>query len=179
MTFFAAIPQANIVAPQSSETLTIIKIHLTKSNNVNWRAPVPCRVTREAELPMLNVVQLISIQGALRGRELRLCSQLRSAIIETFGGDLPGFVSNVPYRLYTAKSIFDDDKSGVVRRNINELMAIESAREAIKNGYYGVCEACHGEIEFSRLLVLPATTHCRECQKLMNDPAAHPLKARS
>ena len=120
---------------------------------------------------MMNVEQLISIQGVLHARERQLCSQLQSAIFELFGSDLPGFAPNGSLRLQTSKSLFDDDNNAFIRRNINELMAIESAREAINQGHYGECEKCHGEIEFSRLLALPSATCCRECQKHINRPA--------
>ena len=120
---------------------------------------------------MMNVEQLISIQCALNERERQLCGQLRSAIFETFGSDLPGLASNESLPLHASKSLFDDYSNAFIRRNINELMAIEAAREAINQGHYGECEKCHREIEFSRLLALPSATCCRECQKHINRPA--------
>ena len=125
---------------------------------------------RVDKIPTMNAEQLISIQGVLHARERQLCSQLQSAIFELFGSDLPGLASNESLRHQASKSLFDDDNNAYIRRNINELMAIESAREAINQGLYGECEKCHGEIEFSRLLALPWATCCRECQKHINRP---------
>jgi RNA polymerase-binding transcription factor DksA len=128
---------------------------------------------------MINAKQLASILGALSERERQLCRQLRCTIFDTFGSDLPSFESNHTHRHDAAKSLFDNDESGLNRRIVNELMAIESAREAINHGNYGVCEMCHGEIEFTRLQALPATTLCRECQKHINRPTVPLLVARS
>lgn len=46
-----------------------------------------------------------------------------------------------------------------------ELARIESALEAMREGRYGICEACNKPIPVARLQVLPYTTCCIGCQR--------------
>jgi DnaK suppressor protein len=47
-----------------------------------------------------------------------------------------------------------------------ELVMIENALKRMKQGDYGVCEGCEGDIPLARLQALPYATHCIQCQRL-------------
>jgi RNA polymerase-binding transcription factor len=45
------------------------------------------------------------------------------------------------------------------------LRAIEGALDRIKQGTFGVCEACKNPISRARLEAVPWTRHCRDCKE--------------
>ena len=50
-------------------------------------------------------------------------------------------------------------------RDIEELRAIEAAKERMSNGSYGACVDCGVDIPLDRLEVQPAATRCVPCQE--------------
>jgi RNA polymerase-binding protein DksA len=50
-------------------------------------------------------------------------------------------------------------------RDIEELRAIEAAKERMANGSYGACVDCGVDIPLDRLEVQPAATRCVPCQE--------------
>lgn len=46
-----------------------------------------------------------------------------------------------------------------------KLNAIEAALEKLRNGTYGLCEECGGEINKKRLKILPFARYCIACQE--------------
>ena len=49
-------------------------------------------------------------------------------------------------------------------RDVVELRDIESARERIQSGDYGVCVDCGVDIEYKRLQASPTAKRCHDCQ---------------
>ncbi len=45
------------------------------------------------------------------------------------------------------------------------LQLVTEALERIKNGSYGVCVACHEDVQHKRLEAVPWARHCIECQE--------------
>ncbi len=45
------------------------------------------------------------------------------------------------------------------------LLLVNEALERIKNGGYGLCLACHQEVQHKRLEAVPWARHCIECQE--------------
>lgn len=50
-----------------------------------------------------------------------------------------------------------------------ELIRVEKAIEALKNGTYGTCEYCEKQIPMTRLKALPHTSCCVTCQREHED----------
>jgi DnaK suppressor protein len=50
-----------------------------------------------------------------------------------------------------------------------ELLRIDKAVEAIREGRYGQCEGCGKPIPIARLTVLPYTSCCIDCQRLQEE----------
>ena len=49
--------------------------------------------------------------------------------------------------------------------NRRMLQLVNEALERLKNGSYGVCVACHEEVQVKRLEAVPWARHCIECQE--------------
>jgi DnaK suppressor protein len=45
------------------------------------------------------------------------------------------------------------------------LQLVDEALERLKNGTYGLCVSCQGEVEIKRLEAVPWARHCIECQE--------------
>ena len=119
---------------------------------------------------MLTANEIIEIQCALDAMERRLSVQIGGAINRKFGHDLPELESNCDNPRRSTPSLFDDSNIGFIRREANELFAVEAAREAIMQGTYGSCAMCHQAIEFQRLRTRPTSAYCLPCQKQLNHP---------
>jgi DnaK suppressor protein len=49
-------------------------------------------------------------------------------------------------------------------RDRGKLQAIEEALERVEDGSYGICESCEAEIAEGRLVAMPFTRLCVQCQ---------------
>jgi DnaK suppressor protein len=49
--------------------------------------------------------------------------------------------------------------------NVRLLRAIERALDRIKQGTFGICEACKNQISRPRLEAVQWTRHCRDCKE--------------
>jgi DnaK suppressor protein len=61
----------------------------------------------------------------------------------------------------------DEMASHLAEIDARELTQIDRALSRLKQGTYGLCEACQGKIPIGRLNALPYTTLCIECQREM------------
>ncbi len=55
------------------------------------------------------------------------------------------------------------------------LKKIDNALFKIKNGTYGVCEECDGDIEINRLKARPTATQCIHCKEIEEKGEGHML----
>jgi DnaK suppressor protein len=63
-------------------------------------------------------------------------------------------------------------ESQLVSLESRELIRIEKAIEAIRNGTYGQCEICGERIPVARLQALPHTSSCVNCQRKFENRAS-------
>ena len=61
-------------------------------------------------------------------------------------------------------SLFADLEQADVSRDLQEFRGLETARERLAGGDYGVCTDCGGDIGFERLKATPSATRCIDCQ---------------
>lgn len=92
-----------------------------------------------------------ALRSALAG-DLSLLNQLR----EQSKGDV------VDFALDAAQ---DEISSQLAEVESRELANIERALERIRDGEYGVCDHCGGNIPLARLQALPYATSCIRCQR--------------
>ncbi|RMH52295.1 MAG: RNA polymerase-binding protein DksA [Zetaproteobacteria bacterium] len=67
----------------------------------------------------------------------------------------------------TDQATMETDRSFELRIKDRErklIRKIDQALERIRNGEYGICEACGGDIRPQRLRARPVTTLCIECK---------------
>lgn len=62
-------------------------------------------------------------------------------------------------------SVQDEISSQLAEVESRELTRIENALERMRNGEYGLCEACGTNIPLARLNALPYATYCIKCQR--------------
>jgi len=115
---------------------------------------------------MLTAGQIDELKNVLGQRERLLRGEVRKAIRDRLGRDIPELESMGDDSAQSVADLLDDIDTGMMMRDVEELTAIEAARKAIKAGTYGVCVACHGPIGFKRLLALPSAARCLACQEL-------------
>jgi DnaK suppressor protein len=59
----------------------------------------------------------------------------------------------------------DEISSQLAEVESRELASIENALERMRNGHFGICEACSIKIPMARLNALPYATYCIDCQR--------------
>jgi DnaK suppressor protein len=61
-------------------------------------------------------------------------------------------------------TLIADLEQADMTRDLEELRAMDAAWQRIKDGSYGVCVDCGGDIGYERLAAFPAATRCVTCQ---------------
>ncbi len=74
--------------------------------------------------------------------------------------------------------LITDVENAELERDLAELRSLEAALARLREGRYGVCVHCGGEIEFARLQREPAAIRCFECQSAFEKTFAHPGQPR-
>jgi RNA polymerase-binding transcription factor DksA len=114
---------------------------------------------------MLTRAQIDTLEAALVEREQLLRGEVRKAIHEKYGRDIPELESLGDDSARSVADLLSDIDTGIMMRDVDELTSIESARKAIREGSYGACETCHQSIGIKRLIALPSATRCLPCQE--------------
>lgn len=61
-------------------------------------------------------------------------------------------------------SLITDLEQADVTRDLDEFRSLETARDRMADGGYGVCVDCGGDIAFERLKATPSALRCIDCQ---------------
>lgn len=56
---------------------------------------------------------------------------------------------------------------GRIEEERSEIGSVSDAFELLRQGRYGICVHCGGEIPIPRLEILPFTPYCTRCQEMM------------
>ena len=70
--------------------------------------------------------------------------------------------------------LISDVENAELSRDLTELQEIDAALMRLREGHYGRCAHCGGEIDLERLRREPAATRCLECQSTHEKTFAHP-----
>src|SRR5260221_14043281 len=62
-------------------------------------------------------------------------------------------------------ALFADLEQADLSRDVGEFRALETARERISQGEYGICADCGSDIGFERLKAVPAALRCVQGQE--------------
>jgi len=122
--------------------------------------------------------QLAEITNLLDEREKTLSSDVRDELTDTeereYGylqGALPGDSGD-----QSVASMEADLNLRMTDRHAEELQAIARARERMRDGSYGYCIDCGGEIGFERLRAYPTAERCILDQERVEKTYAHENK---
>jgi RNA polymerase-binding transcription factor DksA len=70
--------------------------------------------------------------------------------------------------------LLSDLANAETTRDLTELREIEAARARFRDGGYGLCTDCGGEIPLGRLRIKPEAVRCTDCQTVHEKTFAHP-----
>lgn len=80
---------------------------------------------------------------------------------------------------YTVCSLEAEIVAEAGRVASRELERVEEALRKVKEGTYGICADCGGEITLPRLKAVPYATLCVRCQNKLESEESHPRKPSS
>ena len=66
----------------------------------------------------------------------------------------------------------------IIDRHVQEIRDIEATRARIREGGFGTCIDCRGDIGFERLLAYPTAKRCYVCQRQHEKTYAHEANPR-
>lgn len=113
----------------------------------------------------LTTPQLAELQRALERRHLQLLDEIRTVLKRSDSEhyrDLAGEVADVGES--SVAHLLADLDIADVHRDVEEVRRIEAAKQRMRDGTYGVCEVCGGEIRIARLRANPFAKRCVSCQ---------------
>jgi len=114
----------------------------------------------------LPVDQLDQIRARLAERRRKLLDDVRETLENTENQEYVEIIGRAPTDSGDA-SVSDelaDLNLTMLDRHVAELRDIEGAEARMREGTYGDCEDCGGEIGFERLLAQPTAIRCVLCQ---------------
>lgn len=83
-------------------------------------------------------------------------------------GALPGDAGD-----QSVADAFADLNISIADRHMEELRDIDAAKARMREGTYGVCVECGGDIAFERLRAYPTAKRCIRCQQRREKAYAH------
>jgi DnaK suppressor protein len=110
----------------------------------------------------------------LRERARTLRGEIRDALLRSeheHHKDLAGMVSDAGDE--SVANLLADVDVAAVDRDVGELREVESALARVRDGSYGACVDCEGEIGFARLNANPSAARCVACQTRRERASAH------
>lgn len=125
-------------------------------------------------MAVLSTEQMRQVRAALALRRKELIEEIRSEL-ERSGSqhfsDLAGEVADVGDS--SVADMLVDQDIAMVRRQVEELTAIEASQHRASSEDFGACEECGAEIGIKRLLAVPHATRCIACQGQHEKMFAH------
>ena len=104
---------------------------------------------------------------SFRQRLLVMEAEVNTLLAGTTEGSKPVDLSLPIGRLSRADAMQMQNMAALNKRQLEiKLKQIESALSAMKQGSFGSCRNCNGEINFARLEAQPETPFCIDCQEM-------------
>jgi len=110
-------------------------------------------------------------RGALLGELREDAERVRNDRFEDLAGSAPDPGDE------SVATLIGDLNHADMGRDLSELRGLEAARGRLRDGSYGTCEECGGDIGYERLRVTPAATRCVDCQRVYEKTHAEPGSA--
>lgn len=119
--------------------------------------------------------QLSKLASLLDKRHASLLEEIRDELEESENQQYIELIGRVPADIGD-KSVGDtlaDLNLAIIDRHVEEVRDIEAARARMKDGSYGICVDCGGDIAYERLLAYPTAKRCLRCQEQRERVYAH------
>ena len=109
----------------------------------------------------------------------KILIQRRDAIVQAMSGDdslLKKFSQQTGGDVvdFACDSAFDELSSQLAEVENRELQQVEFALSKLKEGTYGKCDACNGNIPLARLHALPYAAYCIKCKRAAEKAGVEP-----
>jgi RNA polymerase-binding transcription factor DksA len=108
--------------------------------------------------------EILEANRAALARLASACGEengLHRALADSVGGVVP----SIPEEADLAQALSDRETTDILIHLLDENREqVERALERVREGAYGICEACNRRIPQARLDFQPAATRCVECQ---------------
>jgi RNA polymerase-binding transcription factor DksA len=115
---------------------------------------------------MLTPKQVERLTTLIGEREQELRAAMQHAIQQRLGRDISDLeASGGDDSEQSIADLLESVDTHALDSEVEELLAIESAKSAIGNKTYGQCIDCQEAIGFQRLLAMPAAPRCHRCQE--------------
>jgi RNA polymerase-binding transcription factor DksA len=105
----------------------------------------------------------------------KLIDQRRNVLVGELREDAARAAREQPYAEHAGPAPDSGDESVAtliadleqadMTRDLGEFRALESARERIKDGGYGICMDCGSDVGYERLKAFPGALRCIQCQE--------------
>jgi len=122
----------------------------------------------------LNGRQIDELTMQLNGRTRALGARVREELAASdmqHHRDLAGVVTDTADEAL-ASALVDFD-TAIIDRQVAELRDIETARERMTKGTYGICIDCGDAVAYERLVAYPTAKRCVRCQQQRERGYAH------
>lgn len=119
--------------------------------------------------------QIDALRGQLEARREELRTEIRTELAESEDehyAELAGSVHDTGEE--SLADLLSDVNLAVIDNHVREVREIELALSRVREGSYGVCDECGGDIAVERLQAYPTATRCIDCQRKIEASYAGP-----
>jgi DnaK suppressor protein len=111
--------------------------------------------------------QLAHISGLLESNYQTLLEEVRDALESSENQQYVEIINRDPPDSgdEAIGDMLADLNLAIIDRHIQEIRDIEAARTRMKDGSFGTCQDCGGDIGFERLKAYPTAKRCITCQQ--------------
>ena len=123
----------------------------------------------------LTPTQVTTLAKALDARYASLLEEVRDELEQSENQQYVELIGRTPTDAGDASvgDMLADLNLGIIDRHIQEIRDIEAAKARIKDGSFGTCIDCNGDIAFERLMAYPTAKRCFACQQQHEKTYAH------
>jgi len=123
----------------------------------------------------LSKKQIDTISKRLDERYATLRREVRQALEESENQQYVELINREPADVgdQSVGDALADLNLAIVDRHVREMRAIDTARERMRDGTFGICTNCGQDIEYERLLAYPIAERCVVCQDQYEKTYSH------
>jgi len=123
----------------------------------------------------LSKAQLSKLGAKLDQRYKSLLEEVRDELEKSENQQYVELIDRMPADIgdQSVGDALADLSLALIDRHIREIRDIEATRLRIKDGSFGICADCGGEIVYERLLAYPTAKRCVACQQQRERTFAH------